>query len=76
MYLAGGGMEGAISALREVRQPGQVSLVVNELTPDTRRVRRLGEPWMVNWVRDDPTKRAKRVKISFIIIYFPVFHIL
>jgi LacI family transcriptional regulator len=36
IYLAGGGMEGAISALREVRQPGQVSLVVNELTPDTR----------------------------------------
>jgi LacI family transcriptional regulator len=36
MYLAGGGMEGAITALREVRQAGQVSLVVNELTPESR----------------------------------------
>ena len=36
IYLAGGGMEGAIAALREVRQPGQVALVVNELTAETR----------------------------------------
>lgn len=36
IYLAGGGMEGAIQALREVRQPGQVALVVNELTMDSR----------------------------------------
>ena len=36
LYLAGGGMEGAIQALREVRQPGQVALVVNELTPESR----------------------------------------
>lgn len=36
MYLAGGGMEGAISALREEKQPGEVSLVVNEWTPDSR----------------------------------------
>ena len=36
MYLAGGGMEGAIQALREERPPGQVALVVNELTPETR----------------------------------------
>ncbi|MCP3968998.1 MAG: LacI family transcriptional regulator [Rhodobacteraceae bacterium] len=36
LYLAGGGMEGAIQALREVRQPGQVALVVNELTPLSR----------------------------------------
>lgn len=36
IYLAGGGMEGAIAALREVRQPGEVTLVVNELTPDSR----------------------------------------
>jgi len=36
LYLAGGGMEGAIQALREVRQPGQISLVVNELTPESR----------------------------------------
>ena len=36
IYVAGGGMEGAISALREERGPGEVALVVNELTPDTR----------------------------------------
>lgn len=29
-------MEGAIAALREVRQPGEVALVVNELTPESR----------------------------------------
>jgi LacI family transcriptional regulator len=36
IYLAGGGMEGAIAALREVRQSGQVAFVVNELTQETR----------------------------------------
>jgi LacI family transcriptional regulator len=36
IYLAGGGMEGAIAALREVRAPGEVALVVNELTPESR----------------------------------------
>jgi LacI family transcriptional regulator len=36
IYCAGGGMEGAIAAMREVRQPGDVVLVVNELTPESR----------------------------------------
>ncbi|MEL7461348.1 MAG: LacI family DNA-binding transcriptional regulator [Pseudomonadota bacterium] len=36
LYVAGGGMEGALAALREVRAPGDVALVVNELTPDSR----------------------------------------
>ncbi|WP_404405270.1 LacI family DNA-binding transcriptional regulator [Pelagibacterium halotolerans] len=36
MYVAGGGMEGAIAAIREVRKPGEVALVVNELTPESR----------------------------------------
>jgi len=36
IYLAGGGMEGAIAALREARGPGEVALVVNELTPESR----------------------------------------
>jgi LacI family transcriptional regulator len=36
MYCAGGGMEGAIAALREARKPGEVRLVVNELTPESR----------------------------------------
>ena len=29
-------MEGAISALREARRPGEVKLIVNELTPESR----------------------------------------
>lgn len=36
IYLAGGGMEGAIAALREMRKPGEVALIVNELTPESR----------------------------------------
>lgn len=36
IYCAGGGMEGAIAALREVRGPGDVTLVVNEITPESR----------------------------------------
>lgn len=36
IYCAGGGMEGAIAALREVRAPGEVVLIVNELTPESR----------------------------------------
>lgn len=36
IYVAGGGMEGAIAALREVRPPESVSLVVNELIEDSR----------------------------------------
>lgn len=36
IYVAGGGMEGAIAALREARPAGRVGLVVNELTPESR----------------------------------------
>jgi LacI family transcriptional regulator len=36
IYCAGGGMEGAIAALSEMRQPGEVALIVNELTPESR----------------------------------------
>lgn len=36
MHVAGGGMEGAIAALREARAPGEVALVVNELVPESR----------------------------------------
>ena len=36
IYVAGGGMEGAIAAVREVRKPSEVCLVVNELTPQSR----------------------------------------
>lgn len=37
LYVAGGGMEGAINAVRELREPGDVILLVNELTPDSRK---------------------------------------
>lgn len=36
IYVAGGGMEGAIAALQQLRKPGEVALVVNELTADSR----------------------------------------
>lgn len=36
IYVAGGGMEGAITALREERKPGEIALVVNELTAETK----------------------------------------
>ena len=36
VYVAGGGMEGAIAALRETRPPDKVALVVNELTDESR----------------------------------------
>jgi LacI family transcriptional regulator len=36
IYVAGGGMEGAIAALREARAPGEVALVVNEVTQESR----------------------------------------
>jgi LacI family transcriptional regulator len=36
IYCAGGGMEGAIAALQELRPPAEVALVVNELTPESR----------------------------------------
>ncbi|PIB25585.1 LacI family transcriptional regulator [Amylibacter kogurei] len=37
IYVAGGGMEGAIAAMREKRPPNKVALVVNELTEESRR---------------------------------------
>lgn len=36
IYIAGGGMEGAIAALREVHEQPKVALVVNELTEESR----------------------------------------
>lgn len=37
IYVAGGGMEGAIAALREKRPPEKIALVVNELIQDSRK---------------------------------------
>lgn len=36
LYVAGGGMEGAIAALREARPADKLTLIVNELTPESR----------------------------------------
>lgn len=36
IFVAGGGMEGAVAALREARRPGDVVMVVNELTSESR----------------------------------------
>lgn len=35
-YCAGGGMEGAIAAVREIRQHDDLAVVVNEVTPESR----------------------------------------
>ncbi len=35
LYCAGGGMEGAIQAVREMRRPQELVLIVNELTPES-----------------------------------------
>lgn len=37
IYCTGGGMEGAIAALRELREPGDIALVVSELTSESRK---------------------------------------
>lgn len=44
IYVAGGGMEGAIAALQQARRPGEVALVVNELTAESRSG--LGQGWV------------------------------
>ena len=36
IYVAGGGMEGAIAAAREAARPGDVAMVVSALTPESR----------------------------------------
>lgn len=36
IFVAGGGMEGAIAALQQARRPGEVAVVVNEVTAESR----------------------------------------
>jgi len=57
IYVAGGGMEGAIAACREVARPGEVSLVVSALTPESRRGLAEG---VVTLVTDTPLERLCR----------------
>lgn len=61
IYLAGGGMEGTIEALREVREPGEVALVVNELTPESRAA--LADRYVI-MVLETPLERLCRELVS------------
>ena len=57
IYVAGGGMEGAIAALRDARAGGRVALVVSALTPESRRGLRGGQ---VTMVIDTPLEKLCR----------------
>lgn len=57
IYVAGGGMEGAIAALREARSPGEVTLVVSALTGDSRTGLAEG---VVTLVTDTPLEKLCR----------------
>ena len=57
IYVAGGGMEGAIAALRDAKAGGRVALVVSALTPESRRGLRGGQ---VTMVIDTPLERLCR----------------
>lgn len=64
IYVAGGGMEGAIAALREARNPGKVALVVNELIADSRGG--LSDHY-VTMVIDTPLDELCRVLIDYMV---------
>lgn len=57
-------MEGAIAALREVRQPGQAALVVNEISPESSRG--LNEGY-VTLVISTPLSQMCRVMIDMMV---------
>ncbi len=57
IYVAGGGMEGAIAALRDAKAGGQVALVVSALTPESRRGLAEGQ---VTLVVDTPLEKLCR----------------
>ena len=60
VYVAGGGMEGAIAALREVRRP-DVTLIVSALTPDSRAALAEGVATMV---LDTPLEKLCRALMA------------
>ena len=60
VYVAGGGMEGAIAALREVRRP-DVALIVSALTPDSRAALAEG---VVTMVLDTPLEKLCRAMFA------------
>ena len=57
IYVAGGGVEGAIAALRETRSPGELVLVTPALTPDSRQALSEG---FVTLVSDTPLEKLCR----------------
>ncbi len=57
IYVAGGGMEGAIAALRDAKAAGRVALIVSALTPDSRRAVKEG---LVTLVIDTPLEALCR----------------
>ncbi|MCF1707960.1 LacI family DNA-binding transcriptional regulator [Tabrizicola sp. J26] len=57
VYVAGGGMEGAIAALRELRAAGRIALIVSALTPESRAGLAEG---LVDMVIDTPLDRLCR----------------
>ena len=60
VYVAGGGMEGAIAALREVRRP-DVALIVSALTPESRAALAEGVATMV---LDTPLEKLCRALMA------------
>ncbi|KSV69070.1 LacI family transcriptional regulator [Sinorhizobium sp. GL2] len=63
-YVCGGGMEGAISAIREEKLEGKLIAVVNELTPDSRAA--LGDD-VVTLAISTPTPALARETINLMI---------
>ena len=57
IYVAGGGMEGAIAAVRDAEAEGRVALVVSALTPESRRGLQGGQ---VTLVIDTPLEKLCR----------------
>jgi LacI family transcriptional regulator len=64
IYVAGGGMEGAIAALREARPPGEVALVVSALTPESRGGLAEG---VVTMVIDTPLEKLCRALLAMMV---------
>ena len=57
IYVAGGGMEGAIAAVRDAKAEGRVALVVSALTPESQRGLKGGQ---VTMVTDTPLEKLCR----------------